>query len=298
MAELFRGSGVALVTPFDERGVNESVLRELIEFHVGEGTDALIVCGSTGEAAAMKASEQARAAQVAVEGAGGRIPVVVGVGGSDTAAVVELARVARAAGADALLASAPPYNKPTQRGILAHYRAILDAADLPTIVYNVPGRTACNILPETLEELAEDPRVVGVKEASNDIAQIAEVSRRVGDRIALYSGNDDQIVPILALGGVGVISVLANVVPSEVARMVRLFLEGDVAGSRRLQLRYLPLVQTLFKEPNPVPIKAAVKALGFAVGEVRLPLTPATEDTLQLLLERLRAAGIAVEVGV
>jgi 4-hydroxy-tetrahydrodipicolinate synthase len=298
MAELFRGSGVALVTPFDERGVNESVLRELIEFHVGEGTDALIVCGSTGEAAAMKASEQARAAQVAVEGAGGRIPVVVGVGGSDTAAVVELARAARAAGADALLASAPPYNKPTQRGILAHYRAILDAADLPTIVYNVPGRTACNILPETLEELAEDPRVVGVKEASNDIAQIAEVSRRVGDRIALYSGNDDQIVPILALGGVGVISVLANVVPSEVARMVRLFLEGDVAGSRRLQLRYLPLVQTLFKEPNPVPIKAAVKALGFAVGEVRLPLTPATEDTLQLLLERLRAAGIAVEVGV
>jgi 4-hydroxy-tetrahydrodipicolinate synthase len=298
MAELFRGSGVALVTPFDERGVNESVLRELIEFHVGEGTDALIVCGSTGEAAAMKASEQARAAQVAVEGAGGRIPVVVGVGGSDTAAVVELARAARAAGADALLASAPPYNKPTQRGILAHYRAILDAADLPTIVYNVPGRTACNILPETLEELAEDPRVVGVKEASNDIAQIAEVSRRVGERIALYSGNDDQIVPILALGGVGVISVLANVVPSEVARMVRLFLEGDVAGSRRLQLRYLPLVQTLFKEPNPVPIKAAVKALGFAVGEVRLPLTPATEDTLQLLLERLRAAGIAVEVGV
>jgi 4-hydroxy-tetrahydrodipicolinate synthase len=298
MNPLFRGSGVALITPFDERGVNERVLRELIEFQVAEGTDAIVVCGSTGEAATMSPAEQAGAAAVAVDAVAGRVPVIAGVGGSDTAAVCELARSATRAGVDAILASAPPYNKPTQRGLVAHYRAILDAADLPTIIYNVPGRTACNVLPETIEELASDSRVVGVKEASGDITQAAELSRRVGDRVAIYSGNDDQVVPLLALGGLGVISVLANVAPADVSRMVKLFLDGDVAGSRQLQLRYLPLIQTLFREPNPVPVKAGVRALGFEVGEVRLPLTEATDETLQLLLERMREAGVALSAGV
>src|SRR5690606_22672626 len=179
---------------------------------------------------------------------------------------------AREAGADALLVSAPPYNKPTQRGLVAHYRAVLDAVDLPLIVYNVPGRAGVNILPAIVAELAADERVVGVKEACGDIAQIAELARLVGSRLAIWSGNDDQIVPILALGGLGVISVLANVVPGEVSRMVHLFLDGDVASARSLQRRYLPLVRALFAEPNPIPVQAAVGWVGLAGGAPPRPV--------------------------
>jgi 4-hydroxy-tetrahydrodipicolinate synthase len=296
---LFRGSGVALVTPFTANGVNREVLRDLVEFQIAEGTDAIIVCGSTGEAATMSPEEQRDSIEAVVAASNRRVPVVAGVGGSDTAAVARLARSAALAGADALLASAPPYNKPTQAGMLAHFRAVLDAGELPMIVYNVPGRTACNILPETIESLAgADPRVVGVKEASGDISQIAELCRRLADRVAIYSGNDDQVVPLLALGGVGVISVLANIAPRDTAAMVRLFLEGDVVGSRALQLRYLPLIQALFRESNPIPVKAGVRALGFDVGETRLPLTPPTPETLNLLHKRMREAGLAAGVPV
>ncbi|HLM68221.1 MAG TPA: dihydrodipicolinate synthase family protein, partial [Longimicrobium sp.] len=204
---LFAGSGVALVTPFGaDGGMDEGVLRELVRFHLREGTDALVVNGSTGEASAMSADEQRRAVEVVadeVRAGDRRIPVVAGCGGSDTAAVARLASAARAAGADALLVAPPPYNKPPQRGIVAHFRAVMDAGDLPTIVYNVPGRTACNILPETVEEMAADERVVGIKEASGDIVQVAEIARRVGDRVDLYSGNDDQVVPLMSLGGKG-----------------------------------------------------------------------------------------------
>lgn len=287
---IFTGSGVALVTPFRGGGVDEEVLRELVRFHLREGTDALVVNGSTGEATTMSPEEQRRALEVVVDEAGGRIPVIGGAGGSDTAAVARLARATREAGADALLLSPPPYNKPTQQGIVAHYRAVMDAADLPTIVYNVPGRTACNILPATVETLAEDPRVAGVKEASGDISQIAELARRLHDRIAIYSGNDDQVVPVLSLGGVGVISVLANVAPALTSRMVHAFLEGSVAEARDLQLRFLPLVAALFREPNPVPVKAAVAMLGFATGELRLPLlgaSPAVMEELQRALDDL-----------
>lgn len=294
---LFVGSGVALVTPFGPEGVDEEALRELVRFHLRERTDALIVNGSTGEAATMTPEEQRHAVEVVMAEAGRKVPVVAGVGGSDTAAVVKLATTARAAGADALLLSAPPYNKPSQRGILAHFRAVLDAAQLPVIVYNVPGRTGCNVLPETVEALAADPRVVGVKEASGDIVQIAELARRVGDRVAVYSGNDDQIVPVLALGGRGVISVLANVAPADTSRMVHLFLSGEVEESRELQLRYLPLIRALFREPNPVPVKAGVGALGFRVGAVRLPLVPPTEETRTELLERMRELGLPVQEG-
>lgn len=295
---LFVGSGVALVTPFDSAGVNESVLRELVEFQIEEGTDALIVCGSTGEAATMSPSEQAFAIRTVVEAARKRVPVVAGVGGSDTAVVAELARSARSAGADALLVSAPPYNKPGQRGLLAHFRAVLSAGDLPMIVYNVPSRTACNILPETIEELAGDQRVIGVKEACGDISQIAELARRLAGRLAIYSGNDDQVLPLLSLGGVGVISVLANLAPAAVSRMVKLFLEGDVPGARVIQLDYLPLIQALFREPNPVPVKAAVRALGFDVGDVRLPLTPPSDALMAQVHALMRDAGIAVRAGV
>lgn len=243
----------------------------------------------------MSAEEQRRAAEVAVGATGGQIPVIVGVGGSDTAAVSRLARGAREAGANGLLISAPPYSKPPQRGIVAHYRAVMDAADLPTLIYNVPGRTACNILPETIEEIAEDPRVVGVKEASGDLAQVAEVARRVGDRVALYSGNDDQALAVMALGGKGVVSVLANIAPADTSRLIHSFLDGQLDEAREIQLRYLPLIRALFREANPIVVKAAVRALGFDVGEVRLPLVPVSDAAREELFEQMRASGLPVE---
>ena len=285
----FAGSGVALVTPFDSAGVNESVLRELVRFHLREGTDALIVNGSTGEAATMSPAEQRHAIETVVDEAGGRVPVIAGAGGSDTAAVAELARQTRAAGADALLLAPPPYNKPTQQGMIAHFRAVMDAGDLPAVLYNVPGRTACNLLPATVAELAEsDARVIGIKEASGDISQIAELARLVGERLAIYSGNDDQIVPVLSLGGRGVISVLANIAPRDTSRIVRAFLGGAVKDAYTLQLRYLPLISTLFREPNPIPVKAAVRALGFDTGPVRLPLLDASDGVQSELIRQMR----------
>jgi 4-hydroxy-tetrahydrodipicolinate synthase len=286
----FTGSGVALVTPFGVGGVNEKVLRELVRFHHAEGTDALIVCGSTGEAATMSPEEQQRATEIVVDENRGRLPVIVGCGGSDTQQVARLAAQAREAAADAVLVSAPPYNKPPQRGLIAHYRAVLDACDLPLVVYNVPGRAAVNILPATIATLAEDRRVIAVKEASGDIVQIAELARLVGGRLAIWSGNDDQIVPILALGGTGVISVLANVAPADTSRIVHRFLKGEVDAARALQLRYLPLIAALFKEPNPIPVKTAVRWLGFDVGPLRLPLVesdPAARDQLVAILSEL-----------
>jgi 4-hydroxy-tetrahydrodipicolinate synthase len=296
-APLFVGSGVALVMPFGEHGIDEAVLRDLVHFHLREGTDALVVNGSTGEASTMSPAEQRRAVEIVVEEAAGRIPVIAGAGGCDTAVVSQLVRGAREAGADALLVSPPPYNKPPQAGLVAHYRAVLEAGDLPLILYNVPARTSCNLLPATVEEIASDPRVIGVKEASGDIVQVAELARRVGDRLSLYSGNDDQVVPLLALGGKGVISVLGNIAPAAVSRMVHRFLAGDVEEARRLQLGFLPLIQALFREPNPIPIKAAVETLGFAVGPTRLPLIPITEPARRELLERMNDLGISALAG-
>jgi 4-hydroxy-tetrahydrodipicolinate synthase len=288
----FTGSGVALITPFDANGVNERVLHELVAFHIAEGTDALILCGSTGEAATMTPDEQRVAVAVAVEGAGKRIPIVAGCGGSDTKQVAQLARNARDAGADALLISAPPYNKPTQKGILAHYRAVMDAADLPAIIYNVPGRTSVNILPATIEEMAADERVIGVKEACGDIVQIGELARRLADRLFIWSGNDDQVVPIMSLGGKGVITVLGNVVPRDTSRMAHAYLDGDVETARKLQLRYLPLINALFAEANPIPVKAAVGWLGFDVGPVRLPLTEITPAIQDRMISELTDVGL------
>ena len=289
----FRGSGVALVTPFDGQGVNERVLHELVEFHVREGTDALIVCGSTGEAATMSPDEQRRAVEVVVAASKKRLPVVAGCGGSDTAQVEMLAKQARSAGADALLVSAPPYNKPPQRGLVLHYKRVMDAGDLPTIVYNVPGRTAVNILPATIEEICGDERVIGIKEACGDISQIAELARRVVDRVAIWSGNDDQIVPIMALGGTGVISVLANVAPRDTSRIAHAFLDGDTATARSLQLKYLPLIGTLFAEPNPIPVKNAVRWLGFQVGDLRPPLVDSDPAAWKKVEQALRAVGLS-----
>ncbi len=283
---------MALVTPFDEGGVNRAALQALVRFHLDRGTDALVVCGSTGEAATMTPDEQEAAVSTVVAEANGEVPVVAGCGGSDTAVVAGLAGRARGAGADALLLSAPPYNKPPQRGLRAHFRAVMDAGDLPSILYNVPGRTAVPISPDTVAELAEDERVIGVKEASGDLSQIADLAALVGDRLTIWSGNDDQILPILSLGGQGVISVLGNVVPAETSRMVHAYLAGDTATAARLQLRYLPLIRALFAVSNPIPVKTLVGWLGFDVGPVRLPLVPLTDPERDRLIETARAAGL------
>lgn len=292
MIAKFTGSGVALVTPFDENGVNERVLRQLVGFHIAEGTDALIICGSTGEAATMSPEEQRQAVAIAADETRDRIPVIAGCGGSDTEQVKRLAANARAAGAHAILISAPPYNKPTQKGLVAHYRAVMDAADLPAVIYNVPGRTSVNILPQTVEEMAQDERVIGVKEACGDIVQIAELARRVADRLSIWSGNDDQIVPIMSLGGKGVISVLGNVAPRDTSRMAHAYLDGDVDTARELQLRYLPLVGALFAEANPIPVKTAVAWLGFEVGPLRLPLTPISPPVRERLVLAMTDVGL------
>ena len=290
----FVGSGVALVTPFDQQGVNEHALRELVQFHHREGTDALIVNGSTGEAATMSADEQRRAIEIVVAENAGRLPVIAGCGGSDTVQVCRLAAQARAAGADALLLSAPPYNKPTQPGLLAHFRAVMDAGQLQAVIYNVPGRTSVNILPATIAQLARDQRVIGVKEACGDISQIAELARLLPEHVYIWSGNDDQVVPIMALGGKGVISVLANVAPRDTSRMAHAFLDGDVAAARELQLRYLPLIAALFAEANPIPVKTAVGWLGFDVGALRLPLVPISDGVRRHLTTALQEAGVTL----
>ena len=289
---LFRGSGVALVTPFDDDGVNTDALARLVRYHLDEGTDALVVNGSTGEAATMSPAEQRAAVDVVVAESGGEVPVIVGCGGSDTKAVAELARSAGDAGADALLLSAPPYNKPPQRGIMAHFRAAMDAGELPAVLYNVPGRTAVGIAPETVAELAEDDRVVGVKEACGDLSQIATLAFLIADRIALWSGNDDQILPILSLGGHGVISVLGNVAPADTSRMVHAYLEGDTATATELQLRYIPLIRELFAVSNPIPVKTLVGWLGFDVGPVRLPLVPLGDEERSRLVQAARDLGL------
>lgn len=288
----FDGSGVALVTPFDADGVNTRVLAEMVRWHIAEGTDALIVCGSTGEAAAMSVPEQGNAVRAAVAAADGRVPVIAGCGGSDTAVVRALARGAAELGADALLLSAPPYNRPSRAGLLAHFRAVMDAGDLPAILYNVPGRAAINIPPDVVEELAEDARVIGVKEASGDLSQVAELARRVGDRVALWSGNDDQVLPVMSLGGRGVISVLANVAPAATHRMTRAYLDGDLDTALDLQLHFLPLIHALFAESNPIPVKTAVQWLGFDVGELRLPLVAPAERTRERLIDALAESGL------
>jgi 4-hydroxy-tetrahydrodipicolinate synthase len=290
----FDGSGVALVTPFDEHGVNERALAALVRFHHQNGTDALVVCGSTGEAAAMTPDEQYRAIAVTVEANGGRLPVIAGCGGTDTRAVERLAAQARKAGADAVLLSAPPYSKPPQRGLVGHFRRVMDAADLLAIIYNVPGRAAVNILPDTIAELAQsDSRVIGVKEACGDIAQIADLARLAHGRFILWSGNDDQVVPILSLGGRGVITVAGNVAPRHTSRMVHAWLAGRTEEAASLQLELLPLIRALFSDANPIPVKAAVAWLGFDVGEPRAPLVSAEADVRGRVIAELQALGIA-----
>ena len=276
---IFRGSGVALATPMKENGeINFNSMERLLEDQIANGTDALIICGTSGEAPTLDDPEHLEAIRFAVEVTKGRIPVIAGTGSNNTAHAVMMSEEAEKLGADGLLLVTPYYNKATQDGLYRHYRTIASATKLPCIVYNVPSRTGTNILPETVARLARDQEnIVGVKEASGSISQVAKLAALTEGKVDIYSGNDDQIVPICSLGGLGVISVLANVAPRQTHDMVMACLEGRYEEARIMQLKALPLVEQLFIEVNPIPVKAALNMQGFEVGSPRLPLTEMTD---------------------
>ncbi len=285
--ELFRGSGVALVTPFhDDGSINFESYERLIQFHLDNGTDAIIACGTTGEPSTLTDDEQIDAIAFAVKVVNKKIPVIAGAGSNDTAHGVNLCKRVQQAGADGLLLVTPYYNKTTPKGLVEHYSKIAAAVDLPIIYYNVPGRSGLNVTPQLALALSKIENVVAVKEASFNIVQIAEVAELCGDNLTIYSGNDEHIVPVLSLGGKGVISVLANVAPQQTHDMVMSYLNGDTKESLRLQLEYLPLIRTLFSEVNPIPVKEALNMMGYGVGGYRLPLTT-MEDKNKAELKRV-----------
>ena len=295
MKKLFEGSGVALVTPFKDGKINYEKMGDLIEWHIENKTDAIIVCGTTGESATMTDKERKSTIKFVVDKVNKRIPVIAGSGSNNTAYSIELSKYCQEVGADGLLIVTPYYNKATQNGLIKHYTAIADSVDLPIILYNVPGRTGVNITPATVEKLSKIENIVAIKEASGNISQVAEIARLCGEDFAIYSGNDDQIVPILSLGGIGVISVLANVLPKETHDIVEKYLSGDVEESRKLQLRLNELVNSLFIEVNPIPVKAAMNLMGMGAGELRLPLTDISEQNLEVLKNNMLKAGIKLD---
>lgn len=286
---IFTGAGVAIVTPFHPNGdVNFEKLEELIEFQIQNGTDAIIICGTTGEASTLTDDEHLECIRVAVEKTKRRVPVIAGTGSNDTRHGIELTKRAKELGVDATLQVTPYYNKATQKGLIEHFTAIGKAADLPMILYNVPSRTGVNIAPDTVCELSKYDFVCGIKEASGNIVQIAEIAQKCEGRISIYSGNDDQIVPVLSLGGIGVISVLSNVLPQETHDMVQFYLEGKLSEALKLQLDLLPLVKSLFCEVNPIPVKEALNQMGFNVGNCRLPLSSMDPKNAEKLTQILR----------
>lgn len=289
---IFTGSGVAIVTPFTENGVDFEKLGELIEWQISEKTDAIIVCGTTGEASTMSLEERKATIKYTVEKVNGRVPVIAGTGSNNTKSSIEMSVWAESAGVDGLLVITPYYNKTTQRGCVEHFKAIASEVNVPIIIYNVPGRTGLNILPQTLAELSKLDNIVAVKEASGNISQIAEIAHLCGDKLDIYSGNDDQIVPIMSLGGKGVISVIANVIPRETHEMCEKFLNGDLLGALDLQLKFLPFTNALFIETNPIPVKTALNLMGKNVGVLRLPLVNMADKNLDLLKKEMTAVGI------
>lgn len=289
---LFKGSGVAIVTPFKDGSIDYEKLGELIEWHIEEKTDAIIICGTTGESATMTDDERKNAISFTVEKVNKRIPVIAGTGTNNTALSIQLSQYAEKAGADGLLAVTPYYNKTTQKGLIEHYTAIADSVNIPIIIYNVPGRTGLNILPKTLAKLSKHSNIRGVKEASGNIAQVAEIARLCTDDFWIYSGNDDMVVPILSLGGIGVISVVANILPRDTHDMVEYYLNGEVEKAKDLQLKLKPLIDALFIETNPIPVKEAMNILGMDVGELRLPLTTMVESNREILIKEMEAYGL------
>ena len=286
---IFRGSGVALITPMKENGeINYDSLERMVEAQIDGGTDALIVCGTSGEAPTLDDPEHLEAIRFAVEKTRGRIPVIAGTGSNNTAHAVMMSEESEKRGADGLLLVTPYYNKATQDGLYTHYRTIASSTKLPCIVYNVPSRTGTNILPETMARLARDQEnIVAIKEASGNISQVAKLAYLTDGSLDIYSGNDDQIVPVCSLGGIGVISVLANVAPRQTHDMVMFCLEGKYEEAKELQLKALPLIEQLFIEVNPIPAKAALNMQGFNVGSPRLPLTELTDSHKKTLKEAM-----------
>ena len=289
---IFKGSCVALVTPFSQNGVNFDAFEKLLEFQIKEKTDALLVCGTTGEPSTMTSEEKRQAIDFVVKTAAGRVPVIAGIGGNNTQNCVEWAKIACSLGADALLAVTPYYNKCTEAGLIAHFSAIADASEKPVVLYSVQARTAVNISPRAAGILAEHPNIAAIKEASGNISQIAEISRLTHGKMDIYSGNDDQIQPIMSLGGAGVISVLANIMPRYTHDMVIEYLSGNTAKACEMQLNVLPLVSALFCEVNPIPVKTALRLMGFQMGELRLPLCDMADSNLTFLKEQLSLFGL------
>ncbi len=289
---VFTGAATALITPLTPDGIDYERFGQLIDFQIENGIDALVAVGTTGEGSTLTDAEHREAIKFCVERTRGRVPVIAGTGSNDIAYAIDLTRYSCEVGADAMLLVTPYYNKATQEGLIASFTAIADASDKPCILYNVPSRTGCNLLPETAAKLADHENIVAIKEASGNISQIAKLASLVGDRLDIYSGNDDQIVPVMSLGGKGVISVLSNLLPRQTSDICHLYMNGDVEASLALQLRYLPLVDALFSEVNPIPAKAACAAMGFCEDYLRLPLTPMSADKKEVLLSLMRKEGL------
>ena len=292
---IFTGAGVALITPMNDDGsVNYEKLRELLEFHVANKTDAIIICGTTGEASTLSDEEHLECIRFACEVINKRIPVIAGTGSNCTQSAIELSKEAEKSGVDGLLLVTPYYNKATQNGLKAHYKAIAKEVNVPIILYNVPSRTGTRLAPQTVVDLCHEvPNIVGVKDATGDISEVAELMSLAKGTVDVYSGNDDQIVPVLSLGGKGVISVLSNILPKETHDMVASYLEGDVAKSCEMQLKYFDLVKALFCEVNPIPVKKALNLMGMEVGSLRLPLTEMEDANAKRLEEEMRKAGVS-----
>ena len=284
---LFTGCGTAIATPFTEDGVNLEEFKKLIEFQIEEGVDSIIVCGTTGESSTMTKEEKIKTIKCAVETSNGRVPIIAGTGSNNTNQAIEMSKLAESLGVDGLLVVTPYYNKTTQEGLITHYSAIANSVNLPIILYNVPSRTGCNILPKTCYELSKIDNIVAIKEASGNLSQVAEIAYLCKDNLSIYSGNDDQVLPVLSLGGKGVISVLSNIYPKIVHNMVTYFFDGKLNDAIDIQLKSIPLINALFSEVNPIPVKAALNMVGYNFGKPRLPLVEMSDKGKELLKKEL-----------
>ena len=291
---IFTGAATAIVTPMNAHGIDYEAFERMLNWQIAQGIDALVICGTTGEGSTLSDEEHREVLQFAINVVAGRVPMIAGTGSNDAAYAIDLTKFACDIGYDAMLLVTPYYNKTTQRGLVTFFTAIADASTKPVILYNVPSRTGGNIEPATYAKLASHPMIAAIKEAGGNISKIVETAALVGDQLDIYSGNDDQIVPILACGGKGVISVLSNVVPAETSLMCKKFFAGDVKGAMDMQKKYLPLTNALFCEVNPIPVKAAAAAMGYGENYVRLPLVTMEETARQHLLECMREVGVKV----
>ena len=292
---VFKGCGTAIITPFTDDGVNFDEFRKMIEFQISAGIDSIIVCGTTGESSTMTTEEKKETIKFAIDVANKRVPIIAGTGGNCTKSAIEMSKYAQSVGADSVLVVTPYYNKTTQAGLVAHYKAIAKAIDIPVILYNVPSRTGLNITPATCLELSKMDNIVAVKEASGNISQVAEIANLCKDNLAIYSGNDDQVLPVLSLGGLGVISVLSNIIPKDVHDMVENFFNGNIKEATNIQLDTLNLSSALFCEVNPIPVKAACNMIGFNAGTPRLPLVEMSDAGKERLKNEMINYGIKIK---